>query len=87
VLTAGQLLPFRGDAILVHARATAGATAVYLNPLIPEILDHELSWRDAVLAALYRFSGRHTNQVIRRQDFLGEELEHIVFPFWLQRQP
>jgi hypothetical protein len=53
-------------------------TAVYLNPLIPEILDHELSWRDAVLAALHRISARHPSQVIRRQQLLAEELEQIV---------
>jgi hypothetical protein len=37
-----------------------------------------MSWRDAVLAALHRFSDRHATRVIGRQEFLAEELERII---------
>jgi hypothetical protein len=37
-----------------------------------------MSWRDAVLVALHRFSARHATCVIGRQEFLADELERIV---------
>jgi predicted restriction endonuclease len=38
----------------------------------------QLSWHDAVLNALHRYSNRHNTKIIFRQIFLGEELNQVI---------
>ncbi len=37
-----------------------------------------MQWRDAVLASLHSYCGRHSTRVVERQQFLGEELPVII---------
>ena len=37
-----------------------------------------MDWREAVIAALHRYSARHDTKVITRQGLIAEELSQIV---------